>query len=148
MNPASLGETLPGKNATRRVMLVGFQRKFNAYVEEADCLALNIVPEKNSEVEGVLISVTKKALAMLQARECGYACVDVTGRIKDPVDGRVFTFIAPNREYPGKKIWKSYLQTCLNGVPQEKQSEWLQDTIIQNEVEDDTAAPRYRNVGD
>ena len=144
MYPRSLQKTLPGKTIERRVRLRGYRRKFNIPVE--GYLYFNIVPEKKSAVEGVLIRVSNEELNKLKKRETGYECVDVSARIADPVEGRVYVFIAPNKDYPTMKILKSYINTCLDEVPEEERERWIKETIIRNKIEDDTKKPRYRNA--
>lgn len=146
MNPLSLQKTLPGKTIAQEAHLVGYRRKFNVFIPQANCLALNIIPAKDSVVEGVLILVSDDDIEYLKKREVGYICIDVTADIRERVNGRVFTFIAPKKDYPDVKILKSYLDTCLGGVPRDKRTQWLKETIIVNKLEDDTEAPRYRNA--
>ena len=146
MNPQSLQKTLPGKTITRRVHLNGYRRKFNVLIPQKNCLALNIISEKDSVVEGVLIKVSDADIEDLKKREVGYTCADITADIREYVDGRVLTFIAPEGDYPDAKILKSYLETCLGGVPADMRDEWLKKTIVVNQVEDDTAEPKYTSA--
>src|SRR3989344_765344 len=146
MNIQSLQRTLPRKTIARRAHLVGYRRKFGVYMPQAKCLALNIIPEKDSVVEGVFIEVSDADIEYLKKREIGYNCTDVTDNIRENVDGHVFTFIAPDRDHPDAKIFKSYLETCLGGVPTEMRDQWLKETIIINQIEDDTAEPKYSNA--
>lgn len=144
MNRRSLQKTLPDKKIERWVSLVGYQRKFNAPV--GGYLYLNLVPEINSIVEGVLIRVTDEELKKLKKREIGYRCVDVVRNIKESIRGRIFTFIAPNKDYPEMKILKSYIDTCFLELPPHKRKKWLEEAIINNQIEDDTSLPKYKNV--
>ncbi len=146
MNLQSLKKTLPGKTIAQRAHLIGYRRKFSVLIPQKNCLALNIIPEKDSVVEGVLIQISDVDLGYLKKREIGYICTDVTVDIREYVDGRVFTFIAPEREHPDAKILKSYLETCLGGVPADMRDQWLKETIVVNPVEDDTEEPKYSNA--
>lgn len=144
MNPKSLKRTLPKASITFRATLRNYQRKFNIPVD--GYLYLNIVPQKGKTVEGVCIQVSEEELAMLRVRERGYACVDVTKNMTGKMDGRVYAFIAPDDSFPKLKILQSYIDTCLAGVPEEKKSAWLADTIVENDIEDDRERPKYANI--
>lgn len=144
MNPRSLQKTLPGKTIEKRVCLRGYRRKFNIPV--SGYLYLNIIPEAGAVTCGVLINVSDKELEQLETREVGYKCLDVSNNIFEEVDGRVFAFVAPDNGYPDLKILQSYINTCLQGVSEDEREKWLAETIIDNEIEDDTAAPKYKNV--
>lgn len=146
MNPRSLQKTLPGKTIGKRVCLRGYRRKFNIPVN--GYLYLNIIPETGAVTCGVVVAVSDSDLEQLKAREVGYRCFDVSNNIIDEVDGRVFAFIAPDNGYPDLKILQSYINTCLQGVPENEREKWLGETIIDNEIEDDTLEPKYQNVDD
>ena len=142
-NPKSVAKTLPGKREVRTAVLNGYQRKINAPVN--GYLYLNIVPKNDMRVPGVLIAITSEELETLKHREPGYACLDITDRIDRMVDGKALTFIAPNVAYPNMKIPRSYLRTCLLGASKEEAEQWLQETTIENEIEEDLANPVYMN---
>ncbi len=144
MNPRSLQKTLPGKIIERRARLRGYRRKFNMPVN--GYLYLNIVLEEGAVTCGVLVGVSDSDLERLKAREVGYRCLDVTRDILEAADGRVFVFIAPDNDYPGLKILQSYINTCLQGVPENEREKWLEETIINNKIEDDLSSPKYKNV--
>ena len=144
-NPKSLQKTLPGKKPAGWVRLGGFQRKFNAPAQEK-YLFLNIVPKNNHAIKGVLIQVSKEELENLKRREVGYEAVDITEKIKEPINGRVFTFIAPDKNYPKRKILQSYIDVCLTPLPKKEHEKWLEETIIENEIENDSASPKYKNI--
>lgn len=144
MNPKSLAKTLPGKRFFTFGTLSKYKRKINVLIN--DYLYLNLVKSNDSKVEGVLISITKKELLKLQKREVGYECVDVSSKLKPKIDGKVFTFIAPDKSYPGFKIPKSYLLTCTANMTRKKKEQWLKETIIENGIEDDIANPVYINA--
>lgn len=144
MNQRSLEKTLPGKKIADRVDLIGYQRKFNFPAESY--LFLNIVPRAKYIMRGVLISVTDEELKTLKNRETGYECTEVTERIVETVEGRVFAFTAPDGNFPNLKILRSYLNTCLKGVPEKEQAKWIEETIIENPIEEDSNDPKYKNV--
>ncbi len=148
MNLHSLWRTLPNKQHVHVATLSGFRRKVNAPV--GDYLYLNLVECHESKTNGVLIEVTDAELALLDAREIGYNHVDVTERVSilvdaaddtptDLADVRIFAFIAPDQHHPDKHILRSYLHTCIQGVPDEHRDQWLLDTEICNTVLDDLA---------
>lgn len=144
LNPKSLKKTLPGNRATQRAVLIGYQRKINAPV--SGYLYLNIVPRLGKKVQGMLISVKARELEALKLRESGYTCVDVTDRIEIPVKGVVYTFIASDKAYPGLKVPRSYLVTCLSGKSESDKKLWLEETLIENEIEEDLTNPVYINA--
>ncbi|OGG49866.1 hypothetical protein A2763_01590 [Candidatus Kaiserbacteria bacterium RIFCSPHIGHO2_01_FULL_54_36] len=140
MNLKSRKKTLPGNRAVLPTQLSGFQRKINALVD--GYLFLNIVPAKGN-VEGVLIPVTLAELEVFKTREPGYERVDVTEKIKAGVKGKVYAFIAPDVEYPEKKIPRSYLLTCTRGMDEVTRNRWFQETLINNPIEEDVEKPVY-----
>jgi len=143
-NRRSLQKTLPGKRIEGHASLDGYQRKMNAPVNGR--LYLNLVPNAGMTVRGVLIRVTDNELTTLREREVGYICVNVTPRINRKLSGTVFTFIAPDRSYPNMKVPQSYLDTCLDGLNSNAKKKWIQETVIENEIEDDTKKPMYINA--
>ena len=54
---------------------------------------LNLVPDTESSVAGVLFSVDQTALATLDLRERNYRRADVSSQIEGPVSGRVWTYL-------------------------------------------------------
>ncbi len=144
MNPRSMQKTLPDKTAKQRVGLIGYQRKFNFAAEGH--LFLNIVPRDGFVVKGVLVSVTNEELKRLKRREVGYDCVEVSDKVVSLVKGHVFSFIAPDKNFPNLKILRSYLNTCLGGLPREERTKWIEETIIESEIEEDMDNPKYRNA--
>ncbi len=143
-NPTSVAKTLPGKRATISTILIGYQRKINAPVN--GYLYLNIVPQAHTKVEGVLIAITAQELETLKEREPGYARTDITDKLATPLEGMAYTFIAADTSYPQLKIPRSYLLTCLSGKTPKEKEIWLQQTIIENEIEEDSTRPVYANV--
>ena len=97
-------------------------------------------------MHGVLIPIDHDDLALLKEREREYECVDVSDMLDEPVEGVVYSFIAPDVAYPGLKIPRSYIMTCLGGVPEDFHESWLEETIIENEIEEDVERPLYENV--
>ncbi len=144
MNKRSLHETLPGKRRVEVAFLKDFRRIFDAPVH--GYLSLNIIPRLRFIVKGVLIRISPSDLALLKRREVGYACKDVTSMITPKAKGRIYAFIAPHKQYPALKIPKSYMDICLGGVPKQERALWVRETIIENDIVDDTKQPVYRDV--
>ncbi|MDP3957504.1 MAG: gamma-glutamylcyclotransferase family protein [bacterium] len=144
MNPKSLLKTLPGERTTRWATLLGYQRKLNAPVN--GYLYLNIVPRVGKRAEGKVIAITKEELGKLQKRELGYKCVDITERMEEKIEGAVYTFLAPDKSYPGMQIPRSYLATCLAGKSDAEKQLWLKETAIENEIVEDMFKPAYVNA--
>ncbi len=144
MNPKSLARTIPGEREIFRTRIKDYQRRMN--VPYGEYLYLNIAPRENIEVSGVVIPVTSDELEMLKIREVGYDCVDVTDRLTDSFDGVVYAFIAPDVFISTLKVPRSYLLTCLGGVPEQERETWLAETILENEIEEDVFAPVYENI--
>lgn len=144
MNPISLQKTLPGKRQLQGSFLVGYQRKINVPVN--GYLYLNIIPNPRMKVRGIAVEINLLELKYLKRREAGYQCIDVSGSIEGWSGKPIFAFIAPDKAYPGMKIPRSYLDTCLRGVPRSDREVWIKETIIENEIEEDLAKPVYANA--
>lgn len=144
MNNTSLALTLPGPRTIQSATLKGYQRSVN--VPYGDYLYMNIVPNKDMSVEGVLIEISDEEFGPLKEREAGYDAVDVSESIESKVEGAVIAFIAPDTEYPKLKIPQSYLATCMRDLPESKKHQWLKETILKNEIVDDLRAPVYENA--
>lgn len=141
LNPKSLQKTLPGNQTTKHGILLGYQRKINAPVN--GYLYLNIISQRDKKLSGMLINVTERELEVLKLREPGYNCVDVSDRIEIRMKGIVYAFIAPDKAYPDLKIPRSYLITCLSGKSESEKKLWLEETCIENEIEEDLINPVY-----
>jgi|SRR6185312_2596183 len=144
MNPKSLALTVPGEKAMMRTRLKGYQRRLNA--ASGGHLYMNIAPRSSMGVSGVLIPVTPEEFESIKKREVAYECIDVTEQITDRVDGQVYAFIAPDIQVPDLTVPRSYLLTCLEGVAQSERDQWLSETILENEIEEDLLSPVYDNV--
>jgi cation transport regulator ChaC len=137
MNPMSLARTLPREHTFHPAVLPGYKRRMNLRYKEH--VFLNIVPREDSKVDGLLIPITHDELELLKRREEGYDCVDITALLEDTVDGIAYTFIAPDVAYCDLTIKRSYILRCLGGVAPERRGEWLADTIIENEIDEDVS---------
>lgn len=144
LNPQSRKKTLSGNREIRRAVLCGYQRKMNALVN--GYLYLNIVPKKTKSILGKIIAVTRAELEMLKLREPGYACVNVTEKVRGDVCGIVYAFIAPDVFYPNLTIPGSYIATCLAGMSEVEKKKWWAETVIENEILNDLECPVYENV--
>ena len=135
MNPASLARTLPRDHTFHPATLTGYKRRMN--VPYGGHLYLNVVPREGSVVDGFLIPIEEHELEPLKRRESGYACIDITARLEEQIDGIAYTFIAPDVGYPDLKIKKSYIDRCLGGLHPERHQRWLEETIMENEIVED-----------
>lgn len=136
MNPMSLARTLPREHTFHPGVLPGYKRRMNLRYEEH--VFLNIVPREDSAVDGLLIPITEDELELLKEREEGYDCVDITSLLREKIDGIAYAFIAPDVSYPDLTIKRSYILRCLGGVHPDRQEQWLADTIIENEIDEDS----------
>lgn len=142
-NPRSRALTLPGERSVIETTLRGYARKFNAPVN--GYLYLNIVQKSDACVQGTLIRVSDEELERVKLREIGYECIDVSQLIENPQALSAFAFVAPNNSYASMKIPRSYINTCLSDLPKSEKDTWLSDTIIENEIEEDSNNPVYVN---
>ena len=104
---------------------------------------MNLIVKPGNAVEGISFPVTDEEIERLKVREPGYEMVDITDAIQGQTEGLIFAFIAPDAEYPGIKIPQSYLNACLGAVPESLRAVWLKETIIQNEILEDSSSPVY-----
>ena len=127
MNEESLQRTLPEKKIFSWAILEGYKRAFNKAGRKGHRY-LNLKPDQNSQVKGVLIQVSEKELEELKRREEGYNLTDVTKQIETkPTEGAVvYAFIAP--PFAQLKISRSYLDTVLAALPSREQEQWLKET--------------------
>ncbi len=146
MNDQSRARTVEENDLHKGVVLDGYQRKMNAVCENIPAVALNIVPNIDMSVEGVVFGVTEEGMQALKDREDGYSIVDVSDSLSIKLESPVYTFIAPDvSEYKDKKMYLSYLNVCLEGVDSQKREKWIKDTIFECETLDDTDNPLYKN---
>jgi hypothetical protein len=132
LNPASMEKDIPAKLFKKWITINGYERIANVPVDGA--LALNLRPHPTKTVEGVLVEVDDEAMTALTKREKGYTAIDITSCCGEIIDGTVYSFIAPQGEFPDMHILKSYLDECLAGIPESLQENWLRETVLQNPV--------------
>jgi gamma-glutamylcyclotransferase (GGCT)/AIG2-like uncharacterized protein YtfP len=109
----SLLERRGGARAPLICELAGFRRVWNVAMDNTRTLPgykhyvdlqtgtrgpwfvtfLNIVPDPDTTVNGVMFEVAEAQLERLDHRERNYERIDVSSRIADPVDGRVWAYI-------------------------------------------------------
>lgn len=124
--------------------LKGFERKTNVPFD--GYAYLNIVPNPEKSIEGMLIRISEEEVSMFDIREEGYARVDVTVQLQEPCDGRAIAFIAPDIDYPNLQVPRSYLNTCLVGVPADRRDAWVTETNIPYGIFEDSEKPVYEFV--
>lgn len=144
LNPRSRAKTFAAEDVIEDAVLNGYQRKINAPYN--GYLYLNVIPNEQFSVAGVLVKVPLKDFDALKKREIGYECVNVTDRVDAQCEEEVFAFMAPDVPYPGFLIPQTYVDTCLAGVPEAQRESWLLETIIENPVENDRLQPKYEFV--
>lgn len=144
INPQSRKKTLQNsKLIADDIILNGYSRKMNAPYRDEGYLYLNIVPKDNSKVEGVVIEVDDSEIEKLKKREEGYNLIEITNKLSRNLKNKVFTFVQPDKYYPEMKVLQSYINTCIKNISKENQKEWLEETIIENEILNDTINPFY-----
>lgn len=143
MNKESLARTVPGERRIESMRLRGYQRKMNA--RSGDYLYMNLIPNPDASVEGVVIEVTSEEFELLREREIGYDAIDVTLDLEGDAPGTVVAFIAEDKHHPERKILRSYFETCFRDIPEPHRSLWIEEMIIENEIHEDTERPEYGN---
>jgi hypothetical protein len=109
---------------------------------------MNIIPNPGQSVRGVVLAVTDEDFPALLKREVAYDMVNVTDQITPRQPVEVFTFIAPDTtDYQGKKVYKAYLDICLEAVPEKERQQWLEETIIECEVSTESRPSVYKAHG-
>jgi cation transport regulator ChaC len=147
LNEQSRKKTFSERRAFEDVVLKGYQRKLNASCDQWPAVAMNIVPNNNHAITGVVVEVPLVDFPKLLERESGYDQVEVTAKIVNvKFEVPVFTFIAPDIHHGDKKAYQTYLDTCLGGVPTDTHDRWLAETIIECDIIDDRLLSQYNNV--
>lgn len=137
MNEESLQKTLPGKKITAWATLKGYRRAFNKAGRRGHRY-LNLKPDQNAQVKGVLIQVAEYELEELKKREEGYNLVEITHQVEEmPSESAViYAFIAP--PFSELKVSGKYLKTVLAAIPPQEQENWLKETDFEGaEIDDD-----------
>lgn len=133
LNPMSAAKDIEPKCFVRWVQLRGFERIYDAPVD--DYLSLNLRPNPKKAVDGMLFDATYPAIfAAFQQREKGYTPHDVTEQLSEIVDGTVYVFVMQNVKHPDRSIPRSYYDLCANAVPLALRSTWIAETIIENPI--------------
>jgi len=145
MNQTSLGKTLADPSQAIKATLQGYKRKCNAPYN--GYLYMNIIPQTDSAIEGVLVPVSDDELEQMKAREVGYEAVDVTAAISPTQTQSVVAFVAPDKTFDMTyQIPRSYLSTCTRDMTEADRAQWITDTIIENEIIEDLDDPVYVNA--
>ena len=133
LNEKTIQRRLPGQKIVSRATLGGYQRTFRKLGN--DHVYLTLRRRTNSTVIGTLIDVSPPELAILTCSEPGYTLADITDDMLDntSTSPRVYCFIAPPVEIVPdhlKSIRRSYLKTCLDGLPEEERERWFKEIEI------------------
>lgn len=158
MSQKSLWRTLPEKLPVERGMLIGYERIVSA-LTGSNYVYMNLRQNPRKHVMGNIISVNEAEMKELIKREqggwlrhlykflrisSGYEMLDITTSVTRIGAHRVYTFIAPSHPYYREyRTTRSYLNTCLDGVPEQKRAQWLTDTLLPGEIVEDADAPLY-----
>ncbi len=143
INKNSRKQTLASSELIKEhVVLNGYARKMNApYLD--GYLYLNLVPKQNCSVSGSILEISDTDASKLAKREEGSELVDITSELNVNFGGQVFAYMQPDKKYPEMKVLKSYINTCLSYLPKNEHNTWLKETLIENEVVDDSENPLY-----
>ena len=138
MSPASLRTTSQAAHIHGRDRLRGYQRKCNAVHKDFPDAAMNIVPNAAFSVSGVVVEFPQSDIPALYKRETGYEACDVTAALEQDYTSPVFAFMAPDALVTETDyVRRSYLDTCLDGVPDEEREQWLLETVVECQIRDD-----------
>ena len=143
-NPKSHARTFAERDVTTGVILAGYQRALNAALATDRYVAMNLIENKDSKVEGIVAAVSEEDFPALLEREVGYDLVEVSAGLSHQFPLPVYAFIMTNPNATGKVASLAYLETCLGGVPASERERWLAETIIEHEIDDDRHAPLCR----
>ena len=146
LNTQSRRKTFSERRVFEDVDLKGYQRKLNATCDLWPAVAMNIVPNKEQTITGVVVEVPLEDYPNLLAREAGYKQIEVTNKLSEKFTVAVYTFIAPDVDHGDKKVYQTYLDTCLGGVLPEHHDSWLAETIIECEIINDRQEALYGNA--
>lgn len=111
------------------VYLRGYRRVLNACHPSFSHIAMNIRPEHDSSVYGLVVSIHEGDMPALRKREEGYDMIEVTDRLSQAFSGPVYTFMMLQPEYlPHSKFRQEYINLCLLGLPVDVRAEYLLET--------------------
>jgi cation transport regulator ChaC len=146
MNEANLKNRVPNARLLGYATLEGYKRSFNK--PGSHHLYLNLIPDANSSTIGVIVEVDSEGLEILKQHEPGYVLTDVTTGIKSNAESvfdlptsPILCFLAP-ADSPTNltSIKKSYVDKCLDGLPEGMREEWLKNSEIADGVTIDQAS--------
>jgi cation transport regulator ChaC len=132
LSRASRHRTFVESELYKQVELRGYQRILNACCGEY--LAMNIRPNTDVSIMGVVMKVEDKDFPALTQREGGYELIEVTQAVSVDVNQPVYTFMARDPSCAGVPISDEYLTTCLSGVPEADHATWLSNTVFMNDL--------------
>lgn len=159
----SLQRTLPEKEHHSTALLNGYRRITSKLSSNGTVLFMNLIGQQFSSVKGKLVEVSPTEFEEITRREQehwlyrtvlrlfrlwnGYDIVDVTEAIEPTPDGVVVAFIAPsNPNYRDYMVLRSYLNTCLDGVPEDEQEAYIEETLLGGAIIEDMDAPLYGTI--
>ena len=114
------------------VELRGYQRILNACCGEY--LVMNIQPNQDVSIYGIVAKVEENDFPALLERECGYDLIEVTQAISIDVGQPAYTFMVREPKCVGVPVSYEYLNTCLSDMPAEQRAQWLKDTVSKEDL--------------
>jgi gamma-glutamylcyclotransferase (GGCT)/AIG2-like uncharacterized protein YtfP len=114
------------------VELRGYQRILNACCGEY--LVMNIQPNQDVSIYGIVAKVEENDFPALRERECGYDLIEVTDAISIDVGEPAYAFMMREPKCAGVPISYEYINTCLSDMPTEQHAQWLNDTVFTEDL--------------
>lgn len=143
LNPECRKQFFAERDVIAPATLRGYQRKCNAVAPGVRDVGMNVVPNVEMSVAGLVLEVPESDLPELRKYEVGYQEVDISEATDLETDIPIVTYIAPDVALPDMIILQTYLDTCLGGVPTDQRQQWLEETILPYKIIDDRADPQY-----
>ena len=142
INDTSRKKTAPYSTVVdRQAVLHGFRRKTNAFY--GDYVYMNVVPEQGNDIVGTIACFSESELACLKEREREYTMTDITDLLEKDYGQKVYTFIAPDNDYPGIQVTQTYLDTCTAMMSEQEKTVWINETVIPYGIYDDRVNSTY-----
>jgi cation transport regulator ChaC len=130
MNDASRLRTAPHSEViTREAVLPGYQRIFN--ISYGQHVYLNIQPNPRLYVHGTIFRVSAEELAAVRERERHYQMVPINDWLDEEYDQLVYTYIGEDNTSTEETIKQSYIDMCLEAVPESMRDVWLEETVME-----------------
>jgi len=119
-----------------QAVLQGYQRIFNVAYDKY--VYANIQPKDDYAVTGTVMEVTESGYRQLQERERNYESVNIADKLEGKWEEPVYAFIGKDNTVGDESIKQSYINLCLSGVPEQDRVRWVEETVMQYGIYDDT----------